>query len=52
LVPGPPFSVHKEEVATHYHAHYVLTELASITMEKGLKGQYPAEETAWLLSPR
>ncbi|WP_019881006.1 MULTISPECIES: thiopurine S-methyltransferase [unclassified Methylophilus] len=52
LVPGPPFSVHKEEVATHYQAHYVLKELASITMEKGLKGQYPAEETAWLLSPR
>jgi len=50
LVPGPPFSVSKEEVSTHYQAHYQCTALASVFMETGLKGQYPAEETAWLLS--
>lgn len=51
LVAGPPFSVSKEEVRSRYHAHYQLTELESILQEKGLKGQYPAEETTWLLSP-
>lgn len=50
LVPGPPFSVSKEEVGTHYQADYQCTALDSVFMEKGLKGQYPAEETAWLLS--
>lgn len=52
LVPGPPFSVSKEEVSIHYQADYQCTVLSSVFMEKGLKGQYPAEETAWLLSPR
>lgn len=51
-VPGPPFSVNKEEVSAHYTSHYTITELASVSLEKGMKGQYPAEETAWLLSPR
>jgi thiopurine S-methyltransferase len=52
LVPGPPFSVSKAEVSTHYALHYALTELDITSMEKGLRGQYPAEETAWLLRPR
>ena len=52
LVPGPPFSVSQEEVGTHYQADYQCTVLGSFFMETGLKGQYPAEETAWLLSPR
>lgn len=52
LVPGPPFSVSKAEVSAHYTPDYTITELASVSLEKGMKGQYPAEETAWLLSPR
>ncbi|AKR42180.1 thiopurine S-methyltransferase [Methylophilus sp. TWE2] len=52
LVPGPPFSVSRTEVSAHYEPHYVLTERASTYQEKGMKGQYPAEETAWLLRPR
>ena len=52
LMPGPPFSVSRTEVSAHYEPHYVLTELASTHQEKGMKGQYPAEETAWLLGPR
>lgn len=52
LVPGPPFSVSKAEVSANYTSHYAITELASVSLEKGMKGQYPAEETAWLLSPR
>lgn len=52
LVPGPPFSVSKAEVSANYKSHYAITELASVSLEKGMKGQYPAEETAWLLSPR
>ncbi|HWU65955.1 MAG TPA: thiopurine S-methyltransferase [Methylophilus sp.] len=51
-VPGPPFSVSKAEVSANYKSHYAITELASVSLEKGMKGQYPAEETAWLLSPR
>lgn len=50
LIPGPPFSVSQQEVRAHYQAHYQCTLLASVLMETGLKGQYPAEETAWLLS--
>lgn len=52
LIPGPPFSVRQEEVRAHYQAHYQCTVLASVLMETGLKGQYPAEETAWLLRPQ
>ena len=52
LVPGPPFSVSTTEVSAHYKPHYTLTELASVYQVKGMKGQYPAEETAWLLRPR
>lgn len=52
LVPGPPFSVGRTEVIAHYEPHYILKELASTYQEKGMKGQYPAEETAWLLGPR
>lgn len=52
LVAGPPFSVSKAEVSTHYEAYYAVAELASVYQEKGMKGQYPAEESAWLLRPR
>ncbi len=52
LVAGPPFSVSKEEVGTHYDQNYTVTELQSIHMENGMRGLYPAEETAWLLTPR
>lgn len=52
LIPGPPFSVSQQEVRAHYQAHYQCTVLASVLMETGLKGQYPAEETAWLLRPQ
>lgn len=52
LVAGPPFSVSKAEVSSHYDNDYTVTELQSIRMEKGMRGLYPAEETAWLLSPR
>lgn len=51
LVAGPPFSVSKEEVSSHYDEDYTVTQLESIRMEKGMRGLYPAEETAWLLSP-
>ena len=51
LVAGPPFSVSKEEVSSHYDEDYTVAQLESIRMEKGMRGLYPAEETAWLLSP-
>lgn len=50
LLAGPPFSVNATEVHAHYAADYQLEQLATQSLEKGLKGQYPAEETVWLLS--
>lgn len=52
LVAGPPFSVNAAEVSAHYDSTYALATLSSSYQEKGLKGQFPAEETAWLLWPR
>lgn len=52
LAAGPPFSVSKQAVRAYYAADYMLTELASMTQAKGFKGQYPAEETAWLLASK
>lgn len=52
LMPGPPFSVNTDEVHRHYDASYTVTALARPNVEGGLKGQCPATEPVWLLSPR
>ncbi len=52
LVAGPPFSISEEAVRQYYEAFYDLNLLASVTMQDGLKGQYPATEHVWLLKPQ
>ncbi|WP_299592461.1 thiopurine S-methyltransferase [uncultured Microbulbifer sp.] len=51
LLPGPPFRVGPDEVATLYGTQYVLNLLDSVAVEGGLKGKCPAEEQVWLLQP-
>lgn len=50
VVPGPPFSVSKDEVHEHYDAAYTVKHLARI--EAPLRGSVPAEENVWLLQQR
>lgn len=52
LIAGPPFSVNAAEVSAHYEPTYTLATLSSSYQAKGLKGQFPVDETAWLLWPR
>lgn len=46
---GPPFSVGSAELNRAYGPYYAMKELARATVQGGLKGICPAEETAWLL---
>ena len=48
---GPPFSVPAAEVAQHYMQHYALQLLESTPLAGGLKGECPAVEQVWHLSP-
>lgn len=49
---GPPFSVDGDELRQHYEGSYHLTRLARVDVRGGLKGKYPATESAWLLQRR
>jgi thiopurine S-methyltransferase len=49
LVPGPPFSVSEEEVRALYGGTYELSVLEHTHTPDGLKGKYPAAETAFAL---
>ncbi len=51
LMDGPPFSVSGKEVEHLYRDRYSITLLESREVAGGLKGQCPATENAWLLSP-
>ena len=48
---GPPFSVTKTEVESHYAAHYTLTQVQDSELEGGLKGWCPARVNIWTLIP-
>ena len=50
LVDGPPFSVDDDEMRRHYADIYELRALERVDVPGGLKGKYPAVETAWLLT--
>jgi thiopurine S-methyltransferase len=52
IVPGPPFSVSETEVRALYESEYDLKVLERASTPYGLKGKYPAAETAWALRPR
>jgi thiopurine S-methyltransferase len=49
LVPGPPFSVSREEVQRHYQGPYQTALLASDPVPGGLRGKVEAKESIWLL---
>ena len=49
LLPGPPFSVSREEVKQHYDTTYPLTLLERCDVKGGLKGKVAATEMVWLL---
>ncbi len=51
LLPGPPFAVLADELATLYGSCYRLRRLACQALPGGLKGQCPAEEVVWHLQP-
>jgi thiopurine S-methyltransferase len=51
LIAGPPFNVSADEIALHYAQAYHIRLLAEEIMPTGLKGQYPAQEKCWLLTP-
>lgn len=48
LFSGPPFSVDAEEVQSHYEKSELLE---SHDLPGGIRGQYPAKESAWLYCP-
>lgn len=49
---GPPFSVDEAEIARLYGEYMHCRQLACEPFAGGLKGKVPAQEVAWLLSPR
>jgi thiopurine S-methyltransferase len=49
---GPPFSISEQELIQHYSAYYQLESLARVDVDGGLKGQCPAVEIMWHLSPK
>jgi thiopurine S-methyltransferase len=48
-MPGPPFSIDKDELTRYYVGSYTLWLLESRDLKGGLKGWCPATENAWLL---
>lgn len=52
LLAGPPFSVDGAEVARLYQIAFDLRLLGSAAVVGGLKGECPATEEVWLLTPR
>lgn len=48
---GPPFSVTKPEVESHYAQYYTLNRVQDSELEGGLKGWCPARVNIWTLLP-
>ena len=51
LVQGPPFNVDASELTALYDQHYEISLLADNHLPTGLKGQHPAQEKVWRLTP-
>ncbi|MGE4611496.1 MAG: thiopurine S-methyltransferase [Paracoccaceae bacterium] len=49
VMQGPPFSIDKDELIRVYGDQYNLTKRASVAVDGGLKGKWPAQEIVWLL---
>ncbi|MDP5208354.1 thiopurine S-methyltransferase [Microbulbifer sp. 2205BS26-8] len=52
LLAGPPFSVSSRAIFDCYEANYQVRMLRQREVPGGLKGRVPAQEVAWLLTPR
>lgn len=50
-MPGPPFAISDDELNRHYAQRYTLEPLHCESVPGGLKGQCPAQEKVWLLTP-
>ena len=50
-MPGPPFAISDDELNRHYAQRYTLESLHCESVPGGLKGQCPAQEKVWLLTP-
>lgn len=50
VMPGPPFSISKDEVHEHYTRAYDVTMITSHDVPGGIRGLAPASESVWALS--
>lgn len=51
VMPGPPFSIPKNEVQDHYAKAYDVAMITSHDVPGGIKGLAPAFESVWVLLP-
>ena len=49
IMDGPPFSIVPAEMMQHYADVYLLDCVESLSLADGLKGKYPAKDSAWIL---
>lgn len=49
---GPPFSVPRDEILSHYQATHTVSNLADVAVPGGLKGLEPVREQVWHLAQR
>ncbi len=49
VMPGPPFSISRDEVDRHYQETYRITLLESVEVPGGLKGKCAARESGYFL---
>lgn len=49
VMEGPPFSISKKEVESHYRDTYSLNLIETVDVPGGLKGKCSAQEHVWLL---
>lgn len=50
LASGPPFSIVAEEVHQHYDGYYEVQNLLRAEVPGGFRGQFPAQESVWVLT--
>ncbi|PJE04796.1 MAG: thiopurine S-methyltransferase [Leptospira sp.] len=46
---GPPFSIEREEVLSHYNKYYKINQLKSISVKGGMRNGIPVQEKVWHL---
>ncbi|MBL4670774.1 MAG: thiopurine S-methyltransferase [Arenicella sp.] len=51
LMDGPPFSISIDEINLHYKKYYSASQLSSVDVSGRLRGDFAAQENAYLLRP-